>query len=354
MRKPVALMVIANAMWALNAGAQEPAASSPPPAAVQHAPRVVCAEPMYNFGSVDSSQDVTHAFVLKNEGDLSLEIRNVRASCGCTVASVSRNTVPPGEQAEVTARLSLRGRRGPQHKTVTVESNDPATPNLVLHLEGEATAELEIRPNQVFYGRIATSAAFTNQIEIVVGSPTPVTVTKVTSDSPYFGTVLERTADGKSWRLFVSTKPVLPKGSLRANVRIETDSPRYPQVDLPVSAFVVGEISFSPEEIVMAEDTNAPVIRFVIVRSEAQKPFEIRTVEPPAPGITANVQSIDAGGYRIELRGILADLPLSGKVLRITTSLEGAEEILIPFRVIPKPAEAAAPVAPPPDAPPPQ
>ena len=100
-------------------------------------PKIACDEPTYNFGDADSSQDVSHTFVLRNEGDQNLEISNVKPSCGCTVANITTRSIPPGGESLVTTKLALRGRQGQQRKGITVSSNDPKTPSLMLYIEGE-------------------------------------------------------------------------------------------------------------------------------------------------------------------------------------------------------------------------
>ena len=51
------------------------------------APKIVCDEPVYDFGEIANHNVVEHEYVIRNAGTLSLEIRSVRASCGCTAAS---------------------------------------------------------------------------------------------------------------------------------------------------------------------------------------------------------------------------------------------------------------------------
>ena len=116
---------------------------------VEHGPRLVCDEPVYDFGTMDNSQDVEHTFVLRNEGDLTLEIKNVRVSCGCTVADTSEKMVKPGTETMIKTRLSLKGRSGPQHKNITVESNDAKQPSFILSLQGTAAMEMQVRPVQL-------------------------------------------------------------------------------------------------------------------------------------------------------------------------------------------------------------
>ena len=93
------------------------------------------------------------------------------------MANISQKTVPPGGQAEVITRLSLRGRQGPQHKTISVESNDPKQTTLVLCLEGAAIEEMRVQPNRLFFGRITTNSSVTGMVEIAVQSANAVKVT---------------------------------------------------------------------------------------------------------------------------------------------------------------------------------
>ena len=46
-------------------------------------PKLVCPEPEYSFGSLVNTQEVVHEFVIRNEGDASLIINQVKMPCGC-------------------------------------------------------------------------------------------------------------------------------------------------------------------------------------------------------------------------------------------------------------------------------
>ena len=303
--------------------------------AEEHAPKIACAEPTFNFGEMESSKDVEHTFLLKNEGDLSLEIRQVRPSCGCTVASISQNTIPPGGQAEVTTRLSLRGRQGAQHKTISVESNDPKQPTFILTLEGTAVEEIHIQPNQIFFGRITTGSSVTSVVEVKIQSTNAVKITQLTPNSSNLTATAESSADGKLIRLFIGTQPPLSRGTLRGNVHVEMDHPKYPSVDIAVSAFVVADVTFAPEELPVLESVGLPASRYVLVRSETGKTFKILKVETPLPSMTSSVKPVESGGYQIELGNIPPTREVEGKSVRIQTDLEGVDDIVIPFRFLP-------------------
>lgn len=302
---------------------------------VTHASKIVCAEPTFNFGEMESSKDVEHTFILKNEGDLSLEIRQVRPSCGCTVANISQNTIPPGGQADVTTRLSLRGRQGAQHKTISVESNDPKQPTLVLSLEGTAVEEIRVQPNQLFFGRITTDSTATGVVEITIQSTNAVKLTRTSTNTSNLTATTEASPNGKLIRVLIGTQPPLPRGTLRGNVHIETDHPKYPAMDIAVSAFVVSDISFAPEELPVLESVGQPAGRYILIRSETGKKFKILKVEAPLPSMTSSITPVESGGYQIEVRNIPATREVEGTSVRIQTDLPGASDIVVPFRFIP-------------------
>ncbi len=105
--------------------------------AVLAAPQITVDSSMYEFGTVLEGVVVTHTFVLTNAGDQSLAISRVRTSCGCTTTALAKKDLAPGESVNLDAIFDTVGYGG---RTVTkmiyVESNDPATPKLVLQVKG--------------------------------------------------------------------------------------------------------------------------------------------------------------------------------------------------------------------------
>ena len=77
----------------------------------------------HDFGEIKQGASVTHTFRFKNVGDEPLLLTRVKASCGCTTPSWSREEVAPGEEGEVTVKFNSRGKMGYQSKSVTVTGN---------------------------------------------------------------------------------------------------------------------------------------------------------------------------------------------------------------------------------------
>ncbi|RME47274.1 MAG: DUF1573 domain-containing protein [Chloroflexi bacterium] len=86
---------------------------------------------VHDFGKVppDEIQEATIKVV--NKGTKPLEIKSVRASCGCTAANTGEDVIPPGESTNlrVTYDPTYDNDAGKQiTRQVIIESNDPAAP----------------------------------------------------------------------------------------------------------------------------------------------------------------------------------------------------------------------------------
>jgi len=204
-------------------------------------PKIVCDELTYDFGEKNNTEFVEHDYPIRNEGTLSLEILNVRASCGCTAVKPSQDVIPPGGEATIRARLDLRGRHGFQRKSITVKSNDPNTPRLVMTLTGTAIQPLRAQPSSLFLGRVGTEAARTRTFDIISGREA-IQIQDVRTDNP--GILVkalpdQSSADGKSHRFEMTLDSSLPVGNINGSVFVQTDMEGQPELKIPVVAYIV-------------------------------------------------------------------------------------------------------------------
>lgn len=128
----------------------------------QPAARLVCDEPIFDFGRVDQRAVVTNVFHIRNEGDISFVLHSIRSGCGCTDARLSTDLIAPGETAELTAVFTAAGRRGPQRSSIHLieapaqmppEASSPPVPvhprarfSSALLLRMEGFIDVETRP----------------------------------------------------------------------------------------------------------------------------------------------------------------------------------------------------------------
>lgn len=98
------------------------------PESAATAPKLVITQKVHNFGAIDQGTTAEAIFMLKNDGKAPLNIRKMHASCDCTIASLAKEDLAPGEEVEMKVAFNTTGRRGNQQKSITIYSNDPVTP----------------------------------------------------------------------------------------------------------------------------------------------------------------------------------------------------------------------------------
>ncbi|MDR1371693.1 MAG: DUF1573 domain-containing protein [Dysgonamonadaceae bacterium] len=76
---------------------------------------------VHDFGTVkESDGDVSAIFTVTNNSGQPVVLQNVKASCGCTTPSYTKEPIAVKKSGEVKATYSTKGRPGPFEKTVTI------------------------------------------------------------------------------------------------------------------------------------------------------------------------------------------------------------------------------------------
>ena len=86
--------------------------------------------------------DLLFLFPFKNKGNDTLLISNVQSSCGCVVGSGPREPIPPKGKNVIKVKYDTK-RVGSINKTVTVTTNDPLNPTIVLAIKGNVLPQKE-------------------------------------------------------------------------------------------------------------------------------------------------------------------------------------------------------------------
>jgi hypothetical protein len=327
------MMVRIATLTLLLAAAPFARAQEDAPAAIQ-GPRITSEEPTFDFGHADNQQVIEHTFVVKNIGDTTLEITQVRPTCGCTVANVTERMVPPGGESRLTAKLSLQGRTGLQSKAIVLHTTDPENPQYRLTLTGTAVQSIMISPERLNFGQLGPGQEIVQYADLASFSDQPFNLLKVESTDPHLTATVEVLEPGKRYRVAATLKGPFQPGPMSASLRLTTDHPQRPQIELPASANVVGEIIYAPSELALpAPSADAVLTRYVVLRPGTLGPFEVKSVLPPDPNMRINVFPFGDQGYRIQIANIISRADLEGQMLRIVTSGTQMENIDIPLRI---------------------
>ncbi len=297
-------------------------------------PRIVCDQPVYDFGTTNTDQPIKHTFVLRNAGNALLLINRTRAGCGCAAFALSTNSIPPGQTAELSVSLSLGGRSGAVRKSITLESNDAQTPQFRVAFTGALVIDVEVMPRIVNFGTRTFGEAAERYALISAASGVTFRVTGLQLDSSAFSAGIETNTAGSQYRLLIRANPDLPGGRFDAVAHVLTDHPRFGDLAVHLTQFVAGDIVAIPRllTLYLPQDGDAPP-RAVTVLSRANKPFAITRVDSPSAELTHRILPEGPARYRIEFTGGSNAIALNGQSLKVVTDRPGLDPVSIPISV---------------------
>lgn len=89
----------------------------------------------FEFGTIEQNVPAKATFILTNNSDEPLLLKEVKPSCGCTVPAYDQNPIMPGESTEIKATYNAK-KVGKFVKSIKVSTNLNETP-IALKIKGE-------------------------------------------------------------------------------------------------------------------------------------------------------------------------------------------------------------------------
>ena len=124
----------------------------------------------HDFGDVldYGSHDVEFPFI--NSGTETLEVFEVRPTCGCTTTELQKKIFAPGEGDTLRLTYSPKS-SGRQVKKVMIRSNDPVNPLQSVEISADVTPVIKIDPPSFSFGSIDIGDGATGQISLEAAHP---------------------------------------------------------------------------------------------------------------------------------------------------------------------------------------
>ena len=300
-------------------------------------PRIIFDEFVYDFGEVEEGQEVTHVYKFKNEGQAILKIDNVRTTCGCTAALITKDEIAPGKEGEIKVTFKTKRRKGDQSKRITVRSNDPDQPVVTLTIKGKVKVEVEVKPNTIFFGQINKNMGLNREITIIPSTQKDFKVESIETSSNLITTVLEnyQEADKRGYKVKVKLAKEFKPGRVNESVMIKTNNPKVPQVRVAVSGTILGDIAVSPGHLsFMSSSVGVRNVRRINLVNSGDIPLKVQDVQIASPGFTHELKTVTEG-KQIEITVIFKpDDETSSRIstrLLIKTNIPDQREIQIPI-----------------------
>lgn len=191
-------------------------------------------------GPASEQQRVLAKLALKNTGDRTLLIRDIRPSCGCVTAPLVRDSIAPNEEVFIDVAMNFPVANGPLTKTLTIHTNEPADSMHVVVLKAELVRPIQLSSSFVPFNKGVVGDAVEGELTVTSFAPVDVRVTvamltkgvMTTSQNPF---VLTK---GKPETIRLQYVPLVA-GSYRVDIELQTSLGGYEVI--PISGFGVTE-----------------------------------------------------------------------------------------------------------------
>jgi len=239
----------------------------------------------HDFGLVPDGDTATHVFRMRNSDPRPVAIERVDPGCGCTVAALRAVrldgtveqgepirskapkllTVAPGEIAELEVKIASHEIANKNnHKLVTIRIKTDSINGYFLTLEVHVFVEqpFALVPGTLALGRVPESGGGRGKLEIVQAGQFHYELKEVLSPPPGVTTNLlkEIRLGLPVWVLEAALEPPLERGPRNIELRIATEErPGVPgrELEVPLTATVVGDLAAEPERLVFASPRDA-------------------------------------------------------------------------------------------------
>jgi hypothetical protein len=231
----------------------------------------------HDFGTVARDSKQEFAFTFKNPYKETVHVAGVRSSCGCTIPSVTQDTVKTHETSAIVAVFNTRSFLGQRGGTVTVTIDKPFYAEVQLRVHGFIRSDVVLTPGVVDFGSVAAGAGAESTLDVAYAGRGDWQITDVRSANPFFEVELEeglRNRGRIQYRMLVHLKPGAPAGHLQDQLTLVTNDDDGQLLPVSVVGLIVSPLTVSPASLSLGIlQPGETVQKRLVVRGA--KPFHI-------------------------------------------------------------------------------
>jgi hypothetical protein len=123
----------------------------PTPADKPPFPKAVTGQRVFDFGSMAVNEEQKHKFAISNEGKGALLLEVGPSSCKCTVGSLAKNKVLPGETVDVELTWHAKEVAANFAQQATIWTSDPDSPDIQFKVYGKVDNKYQVIPEKVWH-----------------------------------------------------------------------------------------------------------------------------------------------------------------------------------------------------------
>lgn len=256
----------------------------------------------HNFGTVARAAKTEYSFDFKNTTGQNIHISHVRASCGCTTPIVPNQTIAPGEEGAVIARLNTGSFLGQRGATLTVVFTQPSYREVQLRVDGYVRRDIVCNPGEIDFGKVTASEKARCEVDIQYAGRNDWQIKDVVTDIPglSFELVETRRDGGRVGYSLTAEWTATGAGYLQSDVILVTNDGQRPKIPLAVEGQAVSLLQVSPVNVFLGQvESGSTTTKRVIVR--ADEPFRIKAATCDDARVKVNFEDVEKKLQMLEL-----------------------------------------------------
>jgi len=200
----------------------------------------------YDWGTVTPKDNPLKGDIkIRNAGNQTLDITEVKAACGCTTAPLDKDKLAPGETTLLRTTLNIGGYTGNTTKSIALSSNDPQNPKTTIYLKCNIQRALVVSPNTyISFQQLQVGYESTGTVTIKNSSVQNINLYDIKVEPANMQINLgskHLLRAGEEIQLIAKVKPTAA-GRISSKISMKTSHPEYPE--LVIHAY--GNVSASP------------------------------------------------------------------------------------------------------------
>lgn len=234
----------------------------------------------HDFGTVARAAKEEHRFEFQNIYKEDIHISGVRASCGCAVPTITKDTLKTWEKGEILVKFNTNSFVGQRSATITVTIDRPYYAEVQLNIRGYIRSDIVFDPGLVNFGSLDQGAGAKRTVTVTYAGRSDWRIQDVRSANANLEVELaetQRFSGRVAYQLSVGLKPGTPVGYFKDQMVLVTNDGSQQHVPIQVEGNVLSPVQVSPAALTLGVvNPGETVTRNIVVKSK--KPFRITGV----------------------------------------------------------------------------
>ena len=279
-------------------------------------PRLVIDRAVVELGTMRQGDKTSKRLAVRNAGDVTAKVLDVRFDCGCATGKIDRRSIPAGQKAYVSFTFDSTPLEGDFKKTVEVIYERPGTPwpnRARATLKGSVQAAWSVVPVQMQIGSVRLGQRLRRTFELKF-APTPDQTAPTLTPSRLgeaLQATIQTTKDGVRQLVVDVTVPKTARpGALVLPFTVRADSGIKRQQQVTLVGHVEGDLEVAPRHLRFGRtDGTTKVTKPLVIESRSGRLFRVTRVVDDGIAFIAGV--VNTAGARHELTfEVVAGLPV--------------------------------------------